>query len=311
MNDETRHAHEPDRVVPLGPEPQSFPAFPEMELNFSTPAGDIFAALAKAQGTYVAAKKDKQNPFFKSSYADLSSVMRACVPSLSENGICVTQLPMPSRDHAVVKTILGHASGQWISCVVKLPLVGKKDAQGVGGGLTYARRYGLSAVAGVPQEDDDANYASNRQGNGRQARPASRGRASGGGSQGAQGNQRQNRPPSSPQATRTPPPKQAVKQNRTKGRAPSAPSDTAPKPTRNDTHQAAFNALATVCVALKKVVGECDRIGRLRTAVAVLDEKAFVDGPEALVNLTAALEKELLDVASVQRPAGQTYSVPS
>ena len=39
---------------------------------------------------------------------------------------------------------------------IKLPL-SKVDAQGVGAAVTYGRRYGLSAMVGIAQYDDDAN----------------------------------------------------------------------------------------------------------------------------------------------------------
>ena len=49
-----------------------------------------------------------------------------------------------------------HSSGQWLRSKIKLPL-SKVDAQGVGAAMTYGRRYGLSAIAGIAQFDDDAN----------------------------------------------------------------------------------------------------------------------------------------------------------
>ena len=55
-----------------------------------------------------------------------------------------------------VTTLLMHSSGQWLRSKVKLPL-SKVDAQGVGAAITYGRRYGLSAIAGIAQFDDDAN----------------------------------------------------------------------------------------------------------------------------------------------------------
>ena len=40
--------------------------------------GQITEALSKAQGKIENALKDSKNPFYKSSYADLSSVMLVC-----------------------------------------------------------------------------------------------------------------------------------------------------------------------------------------------------------------------------------------
>ena len=54
---------------------------------------EISSALAKAQGKIENATKDSSNPFFKSKYADLTSVWAACRKQLSENGLSVIQSP--------------------------------------------------------------------------------------------------------------------------------------------------------------------------------------------------------------------------
>jgi hypothetical protein len=40
-----------------------------------------------------------------------------------------------------------------------LPMT-KQDPQAAGSAITYARRYSLQSIAGIPSEDDDGNYAS-------------------------------------------------------------------------------------------------------------------------------------------------------
>jgi hypothetical protein len=40
-------------------------------------------------------------------------------------------------------------------------IVGKNDMQGYGSAVTYARRYGLMAMAGIAPDDDDGNAAAN------------------------------------------------------------------------------------------------------------------------------------------------------
>jgi len=52
-----------------------------------------------------------------------------------------------------------HNSGQWLSSELLLKPV-KADPQAAGSCLTYARRYALQAIAGIPSEDDDGNAAS-------------------------------------------------------------------------------------------------------------------------------------------------------
>lgn len=115
-------------------------------------------ALSAAQGEMGGAVKDASNPFFKSSYADLGSVIRAIKESFANNGLSYTQFPVRDEAGAGVETILMHESGQWIKSHYTLPLA-KFDAQSAGSCLTYARRYALQAIAGIPAVDDDGNQA--------------------------------------------------------------------------------------------------------------------------------------------------------
>jgi hypothetical protein len=120
--------------------------------------GNIAEALAAAQMEMGKAVKDATNPHFKSKYADLGSVMEACLPALNKHGIAVIQ-PMMHGEHGrdmVTKFI--HQSGETLECPVPL-IVGKNDMQGLGSAMTYARRYGLMALAGIAPEDDDGNAA--------------------------------------------------------------------------------------------------------------------------------------------------------
>jgi hypothetical protein len=119
----------------------------------------IATALAKAQANMGKALKQASNPHFRSKYADLSSVMDACLPSLNEAGIALIQ-PTGEDEHGrFVETILIHGeSGESLTCRVPL-IVSKNDMQGYGSAVTYARRYGLMAMAGIAPEDDDGNAA--------------------------------------------------------------------------------------------------------------------------------------------------------
>jgi hypothetical protein len=123
--------------------------------------GKLAEALAKAQGAIEGAKKDQNNPFFRSKYADLSSVWEACRKPLSDNGLAVIQVPLSSHgdDNVLLQTVMTHSSGEWISGIMAMKPV-KSDPQGVGSCLTYLRRYCLSAFVGVAPEDDDGNAAS-------------------------------------------------------------------------------------------------------------------------------------------------------
>lgn len=119
----------------------------------------IATALASAQINMGKALKQSNNPHFRSKYADLGSVMDACLPALNEHGIAVIQPTGEDEQGRFVETILIHGeSGEQLSCRVPL-IVSKNDMQGYGSAVTYARRYGLMAMAGIAPEDDDGNAA--------------------------------------------------------------------------------------------------------------------------------------------------------
>ena len=126
--------------------------------GMSATIGKLAEALAKAQAQMRHASKDSTNPHFRSSYADLASVLDAAREPLTANGLSISQLPSHSADGVVVRTILMHTSGEYLWSELAIP-VRKNDAQGVGSAITYARRYSLSAIAGIGSDDDDGNAA--------------------------------------------------------------------------------------------------------------------------------------------------------
>lgn len=119
---------------------------------------NVFAALAAAQAEMGKAIKESSNPAFRSKYADLGNVMDACLPALNSHGIALLQPPCEIDGARYVKTILAHESGETLECAVPL-IIGKNDMQGYGSAVTYARRYGLMAMAGIAPEDDDGTAA--------------------------------------------------------------------------------------------------------------------------------------------------------
>lgn len=118
----------------------------------------ISAALAAAQKEMGKALKSANNPHFRSKYADLGTVMDACLGALNNNEIAVIQPMIENEFGRYVETVFLHSSGQQLECKIPL-LVSKEDMQGLGSAMTYARRYGLMALAGIAPEDDDGNAA--------------------------------------------------------------------------------------------------------------------------------------------------------
>jgi len=140
-------------------------------LSRSQSIKELAAAMAKAQAVIGTAHKDKSNPFFKSNYADLSSVWDACREALTKNGLSVLQPTFIEDGKTFLETTLIHSSGEWISGILQVKPV-KDDPQGMGSALTYARRYGLSALVGVSPADDDGEGSMNRnQGNSSSPKP--------------------------------------------------------------------------------------------------------------------------------------------
>ena len=127
-------------------------------MNHSETIGKIAAAMVKAQKEMGSASKSANNPFFKSKYADFNEVRATVMPCLNANGIAVFQTPGNDNDRITVETTLVHESGEWVSGIVSLkPKL--DDPQGAGSAITYARRYGLSAICALGSEDDDGEGA--------------------------------------------------------------------------------------------------------------------------------------------------------
>ena len=90
------------------------------------------------------------------------------------NELAVLQEPQTENHNVCLVTTLIHSSGEFMRSKFVVPC--KQDAQGYGSAVTYARRYALSALAGVAPEEDDGNEASGKDNGGQkpaaQQRPA-------------------------------------------------------------------------------------------------------------------------------------------
>ena len=128
-------------------------------MNKSDSIVELAKSMAKAQGEMGGAVRGAENPFFKKSYADLGSVIEAVKEPFSKNGLSYVQFPIEDSGRIGIETVLMHESGEWMSNKFTVQL-SKQDAQGAGSAITYCRRYGLQAVAGIPSADDDGNAAS-------------------------------------------------------------------------------------------------------------------------------------------------------
>lgn len=147
------------------------PASVSMTWELSPTFGKIFAALAKAQRVMLPAKKSgtghagpNGNREYK--YSTIDDVIEAIREPLGANGIARFQTTEPAGPNAVsVITWLGF-EGEYIRTRLWMPCEGytdnktgkvyPPDTQDFGKALSYARRYALQAITGLPAEDNDA-----------------------------------------------------------------------------------------------------------------------------------------------------------
>ena len=130
-----------------------------------TEAKRINTQLLEAQRNIGAAVKGSANPFFKSNYADLGTVMEVVKKPLNDAGLCVTQeLDVQINEitgvaYNVLRTTI-RSESEIITSSVAVPEM--KDVQKLGGAITYLKRYALQALLFVPSIDDDGNSASGK-----------------------------------------------------------------------------------------------------------------------------------------------------
>lgn len=130
-----------------------------LKLERSTEGNSLFEALAKAQGEIKLAQRDSENPYFKSKYANLGSVIEASRPALSKNGLCVFHRQVITDDgQSILICTLAHSSGQYVESRFRV-VPAKNDIQSLGSYMTYLRRYSYVAICGLADTDDDGEAA--------------------------------------------------------------------------------------------------------------------------------------------------------
>lgn len=131
-------------------------------MKSSTELDQISPALVAALGELRGVAKDSKNPHFKNDYASLEAVIETARPVLLTHGLAFMQGLGEFQGGAMtVSTRIIHTSGQWIESDFQMP-VGKSDPQGTASASTYARRYSLMGILGLPAVDDDGESAMQR-----------------------------------------------------------------------------------------------------------------------------------------------------
>ena len=117
---------------------------------------DLAKAMSLFHSNIGKIKKDSTNPHFKNRYASLSAILETIKAPLAAAGLTFCQLP---DDNDTLTTVLIHIeTGQYIQSSYALNAQ-KRDPQGIGSAITYARRYALSAILALDVDDDDGQAA--------------------------------------------------------------------------------------------------------------------------------------------------------
>jgi hypothetical protein len=101
--------------------------------------------------------KSDANPFFKSKYASLATILDVISDPLTKNGLMVIQFPTGLYQ---LTTRLQHISGEFMESTYEMQPV-KHSPQDAGSVITYQRRYAIGAILNLNiDEDDDGNKGS-------------------------------------------------------------------------------------------------------------------------------------------------------
>jgi len=119
---------------------------------------ELLTALANVKKEVGTLSKTETNPFFKSKYFDINSLIQQVEPLLEKNGLILLQPILSNR----VQSIIFHVeTSQQVYSEIELQQF--NDPQKLGSAITYYRRYTLQSLLGLQAEDDDGNKASQPQ----------------------------------------------------------------------------------------------------------------------------------------------------
>ena len=104
-----------------------------------------------------AISKDANNPFYKSKYFDINSLIKQLQPLLKKHKLLLLQ---PIEEDMVYSKILCIEGTGGVISGLKLPEL--NDPQKLGSAITYYRRYTLQSLLALQSEDDDGNLASGK-----------------------------------------------------------------------------------------------------------------------------------------------------
>jgi hypothetical protein len=117
--------------------------------------------------------KSATNPFYKSKYVPLNSILTVIIPKLHEKGCLLHHESLPSGEkQIVVNSVITHIESDDEFKVPATIPIEKLNAQEGGKATTYGRRYSTAPQFGIPEYDDDGEGAMKRTNNSEKQAPA-------------------------------------------------------------------------------------------------------------------------------------------
>jgi hypothetical protein len=119
---------------------------------------NVLNAVFRARSEISGVEKDGRNPHFKSKYSTITAVMDAISEPFKSNGLFLMHFIGCDDSGSFLTTRIYHIDSlEWIESRISLP-AGKP--QEIGSAITYYRRYTITAILGLVQDDDDGNFSS-------------------------------------------------------------------------------------------------------------------------------------------------------
>lgn len=114
----------------------------------------LTTARAKAASEYPKIGFNQENPYFKSSYADLDAIMQSIRPILAKNGLVIEyRTVIKAEGSTELRTRILHSSGQFSETRVRI-IPTKNDQQSYASALTYMKRHQTMALLNVTISED-------------------------------------------------------------------------------------------------------------------------------------------------------------
>ena len=120
----------------------------------SPKTNELNAARAKAAAEYPRIGNNCENPYFKSTYADLDAIMDKIRPVLAKHGLTLEFKTIISPDGTtILKTRILHSSDQWSESRARI-IPTKNDQQAYASALTYMKRHQAMALLNITISED-------------------------------------------------------------------------------------------------------------------------------------------------------------